>query len=331
MKSYLIKIAILLGLTGTVLGQSKVGTTAANFLLIGVGGRAVSMGESSVAHGLDASALYWNPALIAQLPGHQVYFNNISWFANIHLNFGAAILDLGDIGKVGASFYVLNSGEMEVTTEERPEGNGQLFTAQDLQIGLSYSRALTQRLNIGATVKYVGSSIWNMKASTFAVDLGVTYRTPYNPVILGMSIVNFGGEMRMEGTDTAIRFDPDPRVNGNNDGIVAYQITRGWDLPVTFRFGLAYEVLKTEMNQILISSDVLYPNNNDNYVNAGFEYSLLSHYFLRAGYRQIFLNNAEGGLSLGAGIIYKNILLDYAYSDRGRLNNVQYFSMGLSF
>ena len=43
-------------------GVSKVGTTAAQFLKIGVGARAIGMGGAFVAVADDATAIYWNPA-----------------------------------------------------------------------------------------------------------------------------------------------------------------------------------------------------------------------------------------------------------------------------
>ena len=46
---------------------TKVGTTAAKFLSIPVGARAVGMGGAFVAVADDASSLYWNPAGIARL------------------------------------------------------------------------------------------------------------------------------------------------------------------------------------------------------------------------------------------------------------------------
>lgn len=331
MKILLKAVLTIVFLTALVNAQSKVGTTAGNFLQIGVGGRAVSMGESGVTSGLDLSAIYWNPALGVNVPNNQAYFNNISWLAGITLNYGAVMFNLGSMGNVAAVAYVLNSGEMEVTTELRPEGTGELFTVQEMMIGLSYSRSITQRFNIGATFKYIHSGLWNMNASAIAVDLGITYQTPYDPLVIGMSISNFGTSMQLQGPDAAIRFDPDPQVDGNNDGIIAYQITRSWELPVTFRFGAGYDVIKTENHKILLTSDFIYPNNYNNYANVGAEYGLQNRYFLRAGYRQLFIGDSEGGPSFGAGLIYKNILVDYAYADFGRLTNVQYISFALSF
>ena len=51
---------------------TKVGTSAAQFMKIGVGARATAMGESFVAVSNDASAIFWNPAGIASLTTNEV-------------------------------------------------------------------------------------------------------------------------------------------------------------------------------------------------------------------------------------------------------------------
>lgn len=327
----LIILSIVFIFSNEIYAQSKVGTSAANFLQIGLGARAVAMGEAGTANASDISGVYWNPALAAQNTGHHVYFNNIQWFANIDINFGAAMLDFGDLGSFGIMITSLTTDQMEVTTELFPEGTGDLFTAQDLMIGLFYGRALTDRFNIGGTVKLINSTIWNMSANAFAVDVGLTYRTPYEPVTLGMSINNFGSEMQMTGSDLAVRFDPDQTVGGNNDGVTAFQNTRSWDLPILFRFGLAYDVIQSEDHSLHLLGDVLYPSSQENYINSGVEYGFNKQVFLRAGFRQLLLEDTEGGMTFGAGVNVFNLIIDYAYSDRGVLNNVQYFSIGVKF
>lgn len=331
MKFYFIIFLAIFLVVGSLFAQSKIGTTAAAFLQIGVGGRSVAMGETAGGSALDASSIYLNPALAASLTSSQVYFFHNAWFAGINLEYGAALLNLGRWGNVGASFYIMNSGQIEVTTEERPEGTGEKYTVQDFMIGLTYTRSLTDRFNIGGTLKLIRSAIWNMSASTMAVDLGLSYQTPLRPITIAMSISNFGGEMQMSGTDLSIRFDPDPRVNGNNDGVVGFQATRSWDLPVSFRFGASYRLIDSRSNKLLINSDVLYPNNNYNYVNLGLEYCLFNMYYVRAGYRQLFLKDREGGLSIGGALRLRNVQLDYAFSDWEHLNFVQSLGIGLNF
>lgn len=338
---------ILLVCSAGVYGQTKVGTSAANFLQIGVGSRNISLGDAGVASFGDVSAAYWNPALLAFSSRSQAYFSHINWFAEIGLNYGSFVLNAGNVGNFAVSLYSLGTDQMEVTTEDYQNGTGELFSVQDLMAGLSYARALTDRFNIGGTVKLIRSTIWNTSATTFAVDAGLTFQLPFNPfgwflatlggpnslraATLGMSISNFGGEMRMLGTDTAVRYDPDLMSGGNNDGIVSDQHTRSWDLPILFRVGLAYPLFDSKQHELLVVSDVLYPSTNENYVNAGLEYNLQNRYFLRGGFRQLALEDREGGLTLGAGVNVYNLKIDYAYSDRGRLNDVQYFSIGVNF
>ncbi|MBU4443884.1 UPF0164 family protein, partial [bacterium] len=50
-------------------GIAKVGTTAAQFLKIPIGTRAMGMGSAFVSVANDATALYWNPAGIAEMTG----------------------------------------------------------------------------------------------------------------------------------------------------------------------------------------------------------------------------------------------------------------------
>ena len=57
---------------------------------------------------------------------------------------------------------------------------------------------------------------------------------------------------------------------------------------------------------------------------------------LRAGYKSLFLDNSEEGLTLGVGLKHNfsssfGIYVDYAYQDFGILDNSQHFSLGVSF
>ncbi len=311
--------------------KSKRGTTAVPFLEVGAGSRAVAMGESYAAVSNDASSMFWNPAGLAQMTRSEGFFSNTQWIADIQLNYAAVAINLGSGGTVGASFYVMNSGEMKVTTEARPDGTGDIFRVQDMAIGVSYARKLTDRFAIGGTLKYIGSSLWQMTESTIAFDGGLQYATPLDGLMLGLSISNFGGKMKYEGSNLAVRYDPDPLVNGNNDMIIANLNGRDWDLPMIFRFGLSYHVEINKNQSFIITSDVLYPNNNYNYLNVGAEYNLLDKFFIRGGFEGIFMPDREGGLTLGGGVMFNPVKFDYSYSDMGRLNGVHRVSLGVVF
>ena len=73
MKKILLTSALLVGLASAQF--DNVGTSAANFLKIGVGSRAEGMGGAYTAQVADATALYWNPSGLAHIQQPQIVFN----------------------------------------------------------------------------------------------------------------------------------------------------------------------------------------------------------------------------------------------------------------
>ena len=175
MKKLSIAAIVLLCMVANSFALTKVGTTAAQFLKIGVGSRAQGMGGAFVAVADDISALYWNPAGIANLKGSEAMFMHTEWLADISYDFGAVALNLGPYGVIGISLSATSMAEMKVRTEMKPEGTGEWFDAGDISAGLAYARALTDRFSIGGNVKWIRQSIWHMAANTVAFDIGTLF------------------------------------------------------------------------------------------------------------------------------------------------------------
>jgi len=316
--------------------NSKRGTTAATFLSIGQGAKALSMGSAFVAISDDPSAIYWNPAGITKDQGFAFVVDHTNWFADINYNFLALTYNLGTFGTLGASFTISDIGEMNVTTIQNPDGDGRKFGVTDAAFSLAWAIQLTDHFSIGFNPKYIYQGIWTMSASSFALDLGVKYVTPFDDAILAMSISNFGPKMKMQGNAAQILFDPNPNSTGNNGAIPAEQLTEGWDLPLTFRVGLGYQPINIDGNILTLAADALHFSDNYESVNFGAEYSYDDFIFLRGGYKSAFDNESEESFALGFGL--KQLLvgsvalkIDYAYQDFGRLNNVQKFTLGITF
>ena len=128
---------------------SKVGTTSANFLEIGVGGNALSLGGAFVSIANDASALYWNVGGIANLNQYEAIIVHTDWIAETNFDYAGLVIPMGEFGTVGFSIASLSMDDMKVRTIELPDGTGEFFTASDLSIGISYARKLTDRFSIG--------------------------------------------------------------------------------------------------------------------------------------------------------------------------------------
>lgn len=321
---------------GKGIGQSKVGTSAAQFLGIGVGPKAVAMGGAYVAMPNDVTSLYWNPGAIAHVEKSQFTFSNTDWFIGSKFRWAGLMLNFDGSNAFGFSITQLDHGSEEVTTVFAPEGTGEVWTAQDMAIGLSYSRKLTNRFSIGGSVKYISQSIWNESASTIALDLGLLFITGFYDMRLGMSISNFGGDMTLDGRDLLTRVDIDPTNPGSNKTLVSKLKTDAWPIPLFFRVGVAVDLLKSEMLQATIAADALRPSDNDESLSVGGEVVLLDILSIRGGYRVSFQDDSYDGLSLGAGLHYSlpnigTIELGYAYSKFSYFGNINTLSVSYSF
>jgi hypothetical protein len=338
------KLLIFIMLIGIVLSCStfaqkvtKTGTTAAKFLSIGIGPRAISMGSAFTSVANDASAIYWNPAGIAYSDQFQGFFSNTALFAGISLNYIGLVLPAGDIGSFAASVTAVNYGTMSVTTENQPEGTGESFSPGSYAIGFTYARFITEDFIVGATAKYITENIYHSNASGVAFDIGTIFKTPFYGVRFASSVSNFGTKMQMTGSDLLYRIDVEPTRKGSNNTTDANVATDQFDLPLKLQVGMSKDFIFMENQRFTLSADGIIPNDNNESVNVGGELALFDDMFsLRGGYKSLFLTDSQEGLTLGVGFKYKrpgfiDIGIDYSYQKYKYLGSVSSFGVILKF
>src|SRR5437879_1705175 len=91
---------------------SKAGTTAAAFLEIPVGARAIGMGGAFVGTANDVTSLYWNPAGAARLEHSEAAFSHTNWIADMNFDYAALSVPLENFGTFGLSFTSLTMPDM---------------------------------------------------------------------------------------------------------------------------------------------------------------------------------------------------------------------------
>ncbi len=335
-----ITILIVCFLVSGALAQEfdNVGTSAANFLKIGVGSRANAMGGAFVAQADDASAVYWNVAGLANIENTDIMFSANDWIADVTHYFIGGAVPMGEFGKLGFELIYLDAGTMRRTTWEDPAGlAGQTFDANDLSIGVAYARNLTDRFNFGVKAKFIRQSISFSSATGFAMDFGSQYHTGFHGLKIGMAVQNFGSKMNMDGSDLRHKIDPYLNEGSNPDDVWAKLETEDWPLPVTIRIGFSMEVLNYGSSRLTTNVEFLDYRDFRELFMFGGEYSLFNDLvFLRGGLsNQSDKGNEEWRVNFGAGLMYKfndmGFGFDYSYSDLGILEQASRYSIRLTF
>lgn len=298
-----------------VLGGQRVGISTAQFLKIGVGGRASALGDAFVALANDASALYWNPAGLTQFDQNQVFFSHNSWVVDIDHDFLGLVYHLDATNAFGVAITSLRMQDMPVTTEFAPFGTGEYFGFSDIAFAITYSRKMTDQFSFGGTVRYIEETLDKLKMRGVMIDLGTYYWTGLGTTRFAVAVSNFGNQLAPDGKVVLI-------------GKREKSDWQSFSPPTIFRIGFAFEPYQTEEHKITASIQLNHPNDNSENLVTGIEYNWQSIVYLRGGYK---FNVDEQDYSLGAGfnvpLSIADFTLDYAFSNFDRLGSSHRFSL----
>ena len=305
------------------LGGQRAGTSSGAFLKIGVGARAVALGESFVAVANDPSTIYWNPAGLASLQRQEVMISHIDWPAEIHYEHAAWVVPSRRFGGSFAVQLGVLATELDETTELNPFGTGRTFLYSDVVMGVAYARRWTDKLLVGFGLKYVredlGSDVGGPVTNAALMDMGSIYYLGYGSVRIATSLTNFGPELT---------------PGGNFNSPVSGEVRKydGFDPPILFRYGLAFEPIENANQRLTTAIEIAQPADNAQRVKLGLEWTWQRRLALRTGYD---FNADELKYAAGAGLYLqvgqRQGTLDYAFTDGGDLGAINRLSLGLRF
>jgi len=283
--------------------NENAGTRGAQLLKIGVGAKAVGMGESYVAAADDVYAAYWNPAGLSHVETSQLGFMHNEWFQDIRYEFLGYVQPIGDLGTLAGSVSYVSMGELDKTDEfGNEEGK---FHPYDILLGLSFGKRLNDSISVGINAKFLREKIDVEKAQAFAMDFGGLYFVPNSGLILGANIQHVGTKMKF--------------------------VDEAFSLPVNVKLGAAYRLID---GALTFAVDVNRPVDSDLNMGLGGEYKIMGIMNLRAGYRYILGGNDLGtasGLRAGIGVEIRDYKLDYAFVPYGELGQAHRVSFVANF
>jgi hypothetical protein len=351
MKKTCIFIAVVLCVMMAVMNNSlnaqssenkRIGTAAATELLIPVGARDLAMGGSGIAVSNGVDAIHWNPAGLArQSNAAEGLFSTMSYIGDINVNYGAVGINFSGFGVVALSIKSLDFGDIPLTTNDDPENrSGRTFAPTFITVGLTYSRAFTDAITAGGTMKLISEKIGRVSGNGFAIDFGVQYHNVggINGLKLGVALKNIGPQMAFDGSGLL-------RNATSSDGRRPQQFysleAASFELPSSVELGVAYgRKISENLNWTVNGA---FANNNlglDGY-RAGGEVAYRTSslgFFGRAGVELSPTQDVDEqifGPTVGFGLFYAargiDLTFDFAYRQVDFFDSNNMFSLKLGF
>ena len=310
---------------------SGVGTTAGEWLEIDTGIRSIGMGTAQTASGRGISASAYNPANLAFIDKQEVFFNRTNYIVGMSHVFMGYATPLSDDEVVGFNVFSFDSGEIE-GSEENPflneSGEGGTYKVTNFLVKGLYSARIGDQLKIGASLKYMREDIDDMYMQGVAFDAGVNYDLGVFGLILGSSITNLGPDIKFQGKGL--------EVVDSESGETIVRATDSFSLPTTIRFGVESQVMGgnsgsfiyNDLLSLSIALDGISSMDSYFYSSLGAELGFTDMVFARVG---LYMGHDTKKISLGLGLKYDWIKIDYAYTDYGVLGSTGQFGIGLEF
>ncbi len=284
--------------------------TGLPFLNLGVGARAQAMGGALMAQANDASATYWNPALLSRLDSSQAfayYSKFVSDFSYSYFSFARPFAS--HKSALGVSYGRFSKGTLQGRDENGTQT--QDFSASDNSVSLSYGHSLNDQFSLGLSAKFIQSGIDTAKASGMALDFSGAYSlSPKTKLAAG--VFNLGPSLKYE-----------------NESV---------QLPAAMALGASHKV-----SFITLTSDLKYGMKDQKTSLAfGGQLDISSFASVRSGYTSQFARNkvsggsssldAFSGMAMGLGLkLASRAALDYAFLPMGELGGTHHISFSYKF
>lgn len=304
-------IALSIGFSTSFAGnKDRIGQDGSKMLLINPWARTSGWGGANSASAVGLEATYLNVAGLAFTPKTELLFANTSWFAGSGIKINAFGLSqhVGETGVLGIAVNSMTFGDIDVTTEDNPEGGIGTFSPKLLNISLNYAKEFSNSIYGGIGIKAISESISNAAARGIAFDMGVRYVTgEQDNVKFGIALKNIGPKMKFSGDGFSYT-----TIIDDNEFTVEWR-TEGYELPSLLNIGGSYDYyigattdsvtgkIKSD-HRITAAGNFTANSFGKDQLSAGIEYGFRQLIMFRVGYMyEKGLNNLETRTTFNVG------------------------------
>ena len=247
MKKHLsILLIAFLGLGSVWAGNpDRAGSAGAGQLLINPWAACNGLAGANMASIMGLESTYNNVAGLAFVNQNELITANSQYLggSGISINSVGFATRIGSSSVLGLTVNSMSFGDIPITTEDLPEGGIGSFSPSFSNIGVSLSKEFSNSIYAGFTLRLVGESISNIRASGVAFDAGIRYVTGEDDRIrFGIALRNVGAPMRYSGDGLTITGTPQGAANN----LTMMQRSERYELPSLVNIGVAYDVVKND-------------------------------------------------------------------------------------
>ncbi len=298
--------------------SADAGTSGAQFLKLGAGARAGAMGDSFAAIADDASAAYYNPAGLAQLPTTQLAGSHTAYFQGVNyevLNFSHPFVREEEYARhtLALSIYQLSVSNIDRRSNDTTDPTG-TFGASDGAYALSYAYGASRRLSFGATGKYIAQNLDSYHSSAYALDAGVLYHMnpdASHPLSLAATVRNVGSRTGYVSSQT----DPLPTSVTGSAACTVF--------PKLLRLNLDLTKYRDENTFAALGGEFTHAFNDA--ASGAFRFGYTTERKDNPG------STVMNGLSFGAGVSFRKAAFDFAWIPFGGLGDTFRYSLVVKF
>ncbi len=280
--------------------------------------------STSFISGVEAMRL--NIAGLARINKTEIQIGHTRYLEGVDISFNALgfAQKIGKNGCLGVSIMALDIGDIPVTLEGQPQGNGSTYSPGFFNLGVGYAHQFENKISVGFLFRIISETAANVSATGFAVDAGVQYVTgPQDNFKLGISLRNVGSPMSFSGEALSQRLN----APGRDFQHTYSERTSGFELPSVLNLGVSYDfIIKTKYRITALGNFTSNSFSRDQ-IGGGLEFSLNDMFILRGAYKyeigasEDVVDNAlytglAGGVTLQAPVkkgSKTRFAIDYAY------------------
>src|SRR6202165_278402 len=280
-----IAVAMVIAVPATAQVAGSVDNTAyggasGEFLLLGAGARGAALGGAFAALSTDLTAMYYNPAGLAQLARPAAMFSSYKYVADTKYSWaGIAFPMSGGVRSIGVSLGTFGFSSQPVYTVDNPDGDGRTYSVSETFVSFTYGQNFSDRFAAGFSAKFIRDGLGETNATGFAVDFGTSFHASVGsrPIRAAFVLQNLGTTLKHDGPGLNVGVVREPPL-GTPQIPQETQPSRlrasGWTLPVLFRVSAALDLWTQGLNRVTLLSEFNQPNNTKPGAGAGVEWAV---------------------------------------------------------